>query len=219
MKLTNFQRTVLRYFGIKFASAAIRLLLITLRVKVINGDKISDLMNEKKSYISAFWHGSMMIGWFLNKGGNASALVSQSKDGDVLAATLKKWDYNVVRGSSSTGGSDALTAMVFLIRDGYSLAITPDGPRGPAYKMKPGAVVAAKKSSVPLYLAGIGIKNKFILKSWDHFEVPIPFSKVMVIYSNPIMIAENLNYEETNNKIIECEAALNKLQKDALDLC
>lgn len=219
MKLNNIQRTVLRYIGIKFASAAIRLLLITLRVKVINGDKISGLMMEKRSYISAFWHGSMMIGWFLNKGGNASALVSQSKDGDVLAATLKKWNYNVVRGSSSTGGSDALTAMVFLIRDGYSLAITPDGPRGPVYKMKPGAVVAAKKSAVPLFLVGIGIKNKFILKSWDHFEVPIPFSKVTVIYSNPILIDESLSYDETNNKIIECEASLNKLHRDALDLC
>ncbi len=160
-----------------------------------------------------------MIGWYLHRNGNMASLVSQSKDGDVLAAILKKWNYNVVRGSSSTGGGDALTAMIFLMRDDYSLAITPDGPRGPIYKMKAGAVISAKKSNAPLFLVGIGIKNKITLKSWDRFEVPIPFSKVVAIYSDPIFIDENLSYEETNQKILECEDLLNRLQKDALKTC
>lgn len=219
MKLSDSQRNVLRFIGIRFASFAIRLLIKTLRIKIVNSDAVTDLVREKKNFISAFWHGSMMIGWFLNRNGNAAALVSQSKDGDVLASVLKKWNYNVVRGSSSTGGNDALVTMVLLMRENYSLAITPDGPRGPILKMKAGAVVTAKKSNVPLFLVGIGIKNKFTLKSWDNFEVPKPFSKVVVIYSDPIFIDDKLNYEETNHKIIECEAALNKLQKDALDLC
>ncbi len=219
MKLSDSQKNVLRFIGIRFASFAIRLLIKTLRIKIVNSDAVTNLVREKKNFISAFWHGSMMIGWFLNRNGNAAALVSQSKDGDVLASVLKKWNYNVVRGSSSTGGSDALVTMVLLMRENYSLAITPDGPRGPFLRMKAGAVVTAKKSNVPLFLVGIGIKNKFTLKSWDNFEVPKPFSKVVVIYSDPIFIDDKLNYEETNQKIIECEVALNKLQKDALDLC
>lgn len=219
MKLSDSQRNVLRYIGIRFASAAIRFLLITLRIKVINGEAISNLAREKKNFVAAFWHGSMMIGWFLHRSGNAAALVSQSKDGDVLAAILEKWNYNVVRGSSSTGGSDALTAMIFLMREDYSLVITPDGPRGPICKMKAGAVITAKRSNVPFFLVGIGIKNKIILKSWDRFEVPKPFSKVVAIYSDPIFIDENLSYEETNHKILECEELLNKLQKDALKSC
>jgi lysophospholipid acyltransferase (LPLAT)-like uncharacterized protein len=68
-------------------------------------------------------------------------------------------------------------------------------------------------------LAGIGIKKKFVLKSWDRFEVPKPFSKVVAVYSEPIFIDQNLSYEETNQKIIECEELLNKLHKDALSLC
>jgi len=219
MKLTDSQKNVLRYIGIRFASVAIRLLIKTLRINIINGDSISNLVSEKKNFVAAFWHGSMMIGWFIHRNGNAAALVSQSKDGDVLAAILEKWNYNVVRGSSSTGGSDALTAMIFLMREDYSLIITPDGPRGPICKMKAGAVITAKRSNVPLFLVGIGIKNKIILKSWDRFEVPKPFSKVVVIYSDPIFIDEKLSYEETNHKILECEDLLNKLHKDALQLC
>ena len=219
MKLSDYQRNVLRYIGIRFASVAIRLLLSALRIKIVNGEAISNLVREKKNFVVAFWHGSMMIGWFLHRSGNAAALVSQSKDGDVLAAILEKWNYNVVRGSSSTGGSDALAAMIFLMREDYSLVITPDGPRGPICKMKAGAVITAKKSNVPLFLVGIGIKNKIILKSWDRFEVPKPFSKVVAIYSDPIIIDNDLSYEETNHKILECEELLNKLQKDALKSC
>lgn len=219
MKLSDSQKNVLRYIGIRFASVAIRLLIKTLRIKIVNGEAITNLVCEKKNFVAAFWHGSMMIGWFLNRNRNAAALVSQSKDGDVLASTLERWNYNVVRGSSSTGGSDALTAMIFLVREDFSLAITPDGPRGPIYKMKAGAVITAKKSNVPLFLVGVGIKNKFILKSWDRFEVPKPFSKVAAIYSDPIFIDEHLSYDETNNKIKECEDLLNKLQEDALRLC
>lgn len=219
MKLSGFQRDVLRYIGIRFASAAIRLLIKTLRIKIVNGGLVTNLIREKKNFVTAFWHGSMMIGWFINRNGNAAALVSQSKDGDVLASILGKWNYHVVRGSSSTGGADALATMISLMQKDYSLAITPDGPRGPICKMKAGAIITAKKSNVPLFLVGIGIKNKISLKSWDRFEVPKPFSKVLAIYSDPIFIAENLSYEETNQKIIECELLLNKLQRDALHLC
>ncbi|MBA4407353.1 hypothetical protein C0389_08770 [bacterium] len=219
MKLSDFQRNVLRYIGIRFASSAINFLLKTLRFTIINSDSIKSQIRENKNFVTAFWHGSMMIGWYLHRNGNMASLVSQSKDGDVLAAILKKWNYNVVRGSSSTGGGDALTAMIYLMRDDYSLAITPDGPRGPIYKMKAGAVISAKKSNAPLFLVGIGIKNKITLKSWDRFEVPIPFSKVVAIYSDPIFIDENLSYEETNQKILECEDLLNRLQKDALKTC
>lgn len=219
MKLSETQRNVLRYIGIKTASLAIRLLMKTLRIRVVNGEALAKAVNEKRNFVSAFWHGSMMIGWYIHRMKNVSALVSQSKDGDVLAAVLEKWNYHVVRGSSSVGGHEALAIMVELIQKNYSLAITPDGPRGPIHKMKAGAVVAAKKSSVPLFLAGIGIKNKIVLKSWDHFEVPKPFAKVVVVYSGPVLVDGNLSRDETSEKIIECENLLNKLQKDALELC
>jgi len=219
MKLSQFQRNVLRYIGIRCASFAVRILLKTLRIEIKNGDAIKKSVAEKKNFISAFWHGSMIIGWYIHRNENVAALVSQSKDGHVLAATLEKWNFHVVRGSSSTGGHDALYLMIDLIRENHSLTITPDGPRGPIYEMKAGAVVTAKKTNVPLFLVGIGIKRKAVLKSWDKFEIPAPFTKVTVIYSDPIWIEDSLSREETNKKIEECEALLNKLQKEALELC
>ncbi len=219
MKLNEFQKNIFRSIGTRFACFALNLLLKTLRIEIINGDSLSKLVAEKKNFVVAFWHGSMLIGWFIHRNENIAALVSRSKDGNVLAEILKKWNYHVVRGSSHIGGKEALEIMLQQTGKNRSLAITPDGPTGPIYQMKAGAVITAKKSLIPLYLVGIGVKKKIILKSWDQFNIPKPFSRAVVIYSDPISIDHNLSYEETNKKIIECEELLNKLQKEALELC
>jgi lysophospholipid acyltransferase (LPLAT)-like uncharacterized protein len=218
MKLNQRQKNILRYVGSKLAFFAVNLLFITLRIRIKNGDEISKMNSAGENYVVAFWHGSMGIGWYLHRK-NIAALVSQSKDGDLLANILEKWDYHVVRGSSSSGGKEALSIMVELISQKYSLALTPDGPKGPVKKMKAGAVVTAKRSNVPLFLVGIGINKKFVMKSWDSFELPKPFSKVIVVYSDPIMINKTFTPEEIFIKIEECENLLNKLQKEALGLC
>jgi lysophospholipid acyltransferase (LPLAT)-like uncharacterized protein len=134
----------------------------------------------------------------------------------VLTAILEKWNFHVVRGSSSKGGHEALDLMIHLTEENYHLAITPDGPTGPIFKMKPGAVITARRSQIPLLLVGIGMKSKWTLKSWDKFEIPKPFSAVTAIYSQPIMISAILTKEETSEVIDKCESELNNLQKEAL---
>ncbi len=140
---------------------------------------------------------------------------SKSKDGDLLARLLKHWDYNVVRGSSSEGGDVALGIMVDYAKNESSIAVTPDGPRGPARKLKAGAVITSKKSGLPLTLVGIGFQKKRKLKSWDNFEIPLPFSKAKVIYSEPITVRKDLSYEETSQIIADCELKLNEIQDEA----
>jgi len=219
MKLNQFQKKILNFLGLRLSNLAVNVLLKTIRLEIKNGDAVNKLFAEKKNFVAASWHGSMMIGWYLHRKKNFSALVSKSKDGDILANVLEKWNYKIIRGSSHIGGKKALELMLDLIKQKFSVAITPDGPTGPRHKMKAGAVVASKKSNVPLFLVGIGIRNKFVMKSWDSFEVPKPFSKVVVVYSDPISIDANLSYEETDQRIHECEALLNKLQKEALLFC
>ena len=109
--------------------------------------------------------------------------------------------------------------MVKQAQEGYSIAITPDGPTGPIYKMKPGAVITAKKAKIPLFLLGIANNKKRKLKSWDGFEIPKFFSSSVAVYSDPIYIDTNLGYDETSEKIEECEELLNKLQMKAEELC
>lgn len=105
-------------------------------------------------------------------------LVSASKDGAWLSAFFESAGLRVVRGSSSRGGREAAVALVDVLREGHDAGITPDGPRGPIYVCKPGAVVVARRAKVRVVLLGICYENAWRLRSWDKFGVPHPFSAV-----------------------------------------
>jgi hypothetical protein len=193
---------------------AVWLLCITLRVKKYNSSLFENYRKDNKQSVIAFWHGSMLVGWFLHRprnGGPVAALVSQSEDGEILSATLARWGYAMIRGSSHIGGKEAMQLMVDAITQGNSLCITPDGPTGPRHQMKMGAVRAAQRTHVPLFLVGIANGRKKILKSWDRFEIPLPFSKVSVWYSDPLMIPGNLQDESLDFFLTATQAQLVEL--------
>lgn len=215
MNLKEAWQNLLRILGHLFLANAVTLLCKSLRIRVVNEESVKKLKKEKKNYIVAFWHGTMLYPWYLHGSPCFAALTSKSKDGELLAKLLRHWHYEVIRGSSSSGGDVALEIMVDYATNNYSIAITPDGPRGPAHKLKAGAVVAAKKAGVPIVLAGVGYKKKKVLKNWDKFEIPYFFSNANVIYSDPVYIDKDLSYEETSEIIIECDIKLNELQKQA----
>lgn len=210
---------ILKSAGLKLLPAAIDVLCKSLRYEVVNSEPVNKLYAENNNFVLAFWHGKMIVPWFLHRNKNFGALVSLSKDGDILSAVLSKWKYNVVRGSSHKGGKESLNTMLELVRQNYSIAITPDGPTGPNEKMKAGAVVLAKKANIPLILVGVYINNKFILNSWDGFQIPKPFSKIIVKYSEPIFIDTNLSYEETSKIIKSEEVKLSALNNEVRSLC
>lgn len=215
MNTKQVKQNTLRFLGNLILKHSLDALCKTLRIKYKNKKVIDSLDKENQNFVLAFWHQTMLIAWFINRDKKFAALTSKSKDGDLLAKQLKHWKYEVVRGSSTKGGDVALAIMIDLAKNGYSVAITPDGPRGPANKFKAGAVITAKKSNVPLVLMGIGIKSKKRLNSWDKFQVPNPFSEVQIIFSDPIWIDHNLSFEETSNVIEKCEKQLNELQSEA----
>lgn len=215
MNTKQVKQNTLRFLGNLILTHSLDALCKSLKVSYKNKKVIDELRSNKKNYVLAFWHGTMLLPWFLHRNDGFAALTSKSKDGDLLAKQLKHWKYKVVRGSSSKGGDVALGIMVDHAKNGYSIAITPDGPRGPEHKFKAGAVITAKKSGVPVVLMGIGIKSKNKLKSWDKFQVPNPFTKVKVIYSDPIYVDGKFSYDETSAVIEECEKKLNELQLEA----
>ncbi|MEO8664950.1 MAG: lysophospholipid acyltransferase family protein, partial [Ignavibacteria bacterium] len=146
---------------------------------------------ENSNYIFIFWHSKMLIGWWLFRKRKSAALVSQSKDGEILNNILERWNYRIVRGSSSKGGKAALQELTALVKDGYSAVITPDGPRGPAKEIKNGALIISMESMVPIIPVRIVYSSKKILKkSWDRFEIPLPFSKCEVHFGS------EYNYEK-----------------------
>lgn len=212
------KQSLLRLLGNFFLKSAINLLCKSLKIEKVNQEVIDKLQQMNQNFVLAFWHSTMLLPWYVHRNQNFAALTSLSKDGDLLARQLKSWNYKVVRGSSSKGGDVALGIMVDLAKNKYSIAITPDGPRGPVRQFKAGAVVTAKKSAIPVVLAGVGFNKKRKLKSWDSFEVPKFFSRAKIVYSEPIFVNSELSYDETSEIIKKCEQMLNELQDSALNL-
>ncbi|PIW70586.1 MAG: hypothetical protein COW08_01030 [Ignavibacteriales bacterium CG12_big_fil_rev_8_21_14_0_65_30_8] len=215
MKVKKIEQAFLRKIGQHTLFQSVNLLCKSLRISYENKNIVEKLEKENKKFVLAFWHGCMLLPWYLQRNKNFAGLTSKSKDGDLLAKVLKLWNYQVVRGSSTEGGDIALGILLDFAKNGCSISITPDGPIGPYRKMKAGAVIAAKKSGLPLILVGVGYKSKKNLKSWDKFTIPKPFTKTKVIFSDPIIIKNDISYEETSKMIEKCDKLLNEIQTKA----
>lgn len=170
-------KSILKFLGLNVLPFMINMLFATLRMNINN--KPETLSNS----VFIFWHSKMLAGWRLFKDSNTAALVSQSSDGDVLSNLLVKWNYKVIRGSSSKGGKEALHKLIETVSSGLPAAVTPDGPRGPAEVIKNGVLVISLKCGIPLIPVRINYSHKIVLsKSWDKFEIPLPFSSCDVYF-------------------------------------
>lgn len=159
--------------------------------------------------IVLFWHGKMLPGWYIFRKHNPIGVVSPSKDGEILSYLLKSWNYSLLRGSSSTNSKLLLKEITEKAMD-HLIVMTPDGPKGPIYKMKAGAVVAAQRSGTPIILCGIHTNSyKLFYKSWDRFIFPYPFAKIRINLSGPKMIPADMDREGINSMIEELERELN----------
>ncbi len=165
-----------------------------------------------KPAIIAFWHGLMLPVWKYFSLFEPTAIVSPSKDGELLAQLLKKWNYKLIRGSSDKKSKETMNRLVDLAKNELVL-ITPDGPRGPTHKFKAGAVVSAMRANVALCLCTVQIKWKIIIrKSWDNFTFPLPFSTITLKISSPIFISQDTSRIEIDNLIKKAENLLNNNQ-------
>ena len=128
------------------------------------------------------WHNRLFLAAEIVRrfrgGRPAYAVVSASQDGAWLSAFFALVGLRTVRGSSSRLGREAATALVDTLRAGYDVGITPDGPRGPLYDLKPGGVIVARRTRAPILLIGCAFESAWRLRSWDRFYVPKPFSRV-----------------------------------------
>jgi lysophospholipid acyltransferase (LPLAT)-like uncharacterized protein len=159
--------------------------------------------------IVVFWHGSMLPVWKMFENKSPIAVVSQSKDGQLLSDLLEKWGFSLIRGSSSRGAKEVMLSIIKNAPNRYVL-MTPDGPKGPANELKPGAIVAAFRANVPIVFANVKIHSrKQFLKSWDKFQFPYPFSKCEVAFSDKILIPKDSSRDEINNIIQNIQSLMN----------
>lgn len=147
---------------------------------------------EKERFIYAFWHESLLAPVKIRA--RVRVLVSQSNDGELMTQVCRRLRIGVVRGSSTRGGAEGLLDM---IREGRSdhLAMTPDGPRGPRRRVKPGVVFVASHACLPIVPIGIGFRRAWRAGSWDRFAVPYPFSTITGVVGEPIVVPPQLDDE------------------------
>lgn len=171
----------------------------------------------EKQFILAFWHGTMYLPLFHLKGRNYALIGGKQSRviADIAANITRKWNYTVIRSSQQAPARHVLQEAKQLIHSGQSLLITPDGSSGPAHVMKPGAIMFAKATGVPLILAGVGCSKYRAMNTWDKFTLPKPFAKVKIIYSDPIYVKSSLTREEMKKTIKECQELLCELQRKA----
>jgi hypothetical protein len=161
-------------------AACMRLWAMTIRME-IPGDDLGVITDAGQPTIFVLWHNRLfMVAEIVRRFRvvrPVHALVSASKDGAWLAAYYSVAGLGAVRGSSSRLGREAATALVATLRDGNDIGITPDGPRGPIYEMKPGAVIVARRAQARVVLIGMDFESSLRLPSWDGFYLPRPFSR------------------------------------------
>lgn len=155
----------------------------TLRLKVSKVDQVRKAISGEPAVL-VLWHNRLFAVPLLIRHlwahRRISALVSASRDGGAFSKFLGFIGLSTVRGSSSRFGREAFTEMITALKAGSDIAITPDGPRGPVYKMKEGALLAARRARAPIVLVGIRYQKAWHLNSWDRFGIPKPFSTVEV---------------------------------------
>ena len=180
----------------------------TLRLKSI------DLVGRfKEQSVYALWHGEQILPLCLNSGRQIVAMCSMSKDGEIQAGVLRDFGFIAVRGSTSKRAERALIETIRYARKGHFVAFTVDGPKGPVYKVKSGLLLVSQKIGIRLIPISAIAKNSLtFVKSWDKFKVPLPFSRTVAVYGNPIKIDKQDNLEE---KALIVEKELNKLSEFA----
>jgi lysophospholipid acyltransferase (LPLAT)-like uncharacterized protein len=160
----------------------------TWRVRVINGDYVRDLRRARNPFIFALWHGHLLPLLWHHRGEGVLVLISEHRDGELVARTAESLGYGLIRGSTTRGAERALITLVRELQAGHEVAITPDGPRGPAATFASGALVAAQRSDSFILPVAASADRAWRLRSWDRFMIPKPFARVTVAYGAPAKV-------------------------------
>ncbi|MCP4266309.1 MAG: lysophospholipid acyltransferase family protein [Candidatus Brocadiaceae bacterium] len=198
------------------SSIFVRLLFCTLSVREIPDALSQKYKRQGKCMIYAFWHAHILVPTCVGRNLGAKVLVSQHRDGEYVAQTVRCLGNDVVRGSTTRGGARALLSMIKKVKEEkVSLAITPDGPRGPRFVVQAGVITLGQKTRYPIIPVMVHHSKCWELPSWDRFCVPKPFSKVVLIYGDPIMIPPKLEKFEVEVYRVLLEEAFVKLGNEA----
>jgi lysophospholipid acyltransferase (LPLAT)-like uncharacterized protein len=173
-------------WSIRVGTFVLKALAATWRIRVVGRTpQAVRAARGEPAVVLCLWHGQMLPILCAHRGQPCTVLVSEHRDGEIIARILAAFGFSAARGSTTRGGSRALLQLVQRVRDGDDIAITPDGPRGPRRTMAPGALLIAQRTGSPLVPLVAQASSAWRLRSWDAFEIPKPFARVTVLYDEP----------------------------------
>ncbi len=195
------------------AGWTMKLLAATLRLDIRDHCGIGDPAAAKPPVIYILWHNrffTVPAAWRrLCRGTRQSVtLTSASHDGDMVARAMAVFGLGAVRGSSSRRGVAALVGLKRALAAGTDVCLTPDGPRGPRYKLEPGVIKLAESSGAPIVPVHVRFSSAWRLKTWDRFVIPKPFSRVEVTFAEPIHLPKGMDPETFENERLRIESLL-----------
>lgn len=186
----------------------------TSRIKVLGEDEYRKAKQAKKPIIFLIWHGRLMLVPYFFRNRRITALVSPSRDGEIITQIGLGWRFRVIRGSASHSIVRAWVEMRQELRKGGELIIVPDGPRGPARRLKQGGLKLAQDTGALLIPWSFSAKRKRFLRSWDRFLLFYPFSRIVAIYGKPMTVSPVLDESEFETERKRIEQALSALDAE-----
>jgi lysophospholipid acyltransferase (LPLAT)-like uncharacterized protein len=191
---------------------AISLINRTVRWRSEGDEHLEAIYRSGRRAIFTFWHGRIFPATFYFRHRGIVVMTSMNLDGEAIAQCIQRLGYGVARGSSSRGGLRALAQLRRDIKNGKDAGFTIDGPRGPRYVAKQGPVLLAFKSGAAILCFHVSMKRKIQLRSWDEFQIPIPFTTAIVLMAPPIWVPQDANEEQLRKLHEEMQKVLDELR-------
>jgi lysophospholipid acyltransferase (LPLAT)-like uncharacterized protein len=190
----------------------------TWRFEVIAEEGVTPVRDGQKAgaEIYCFWHQCVLPCAFYYRGSGAVILISKSFDGELITRILRLFGFDAVRGSSSRGGGEGLLALARVIESGRTAIFTADGPRGPAYQTKMGPIKLANMTAAPIGAFHLEPERAWIMNSWDHFLVPMPFTRICVSWAQWTRVPSALPEEQFEPQRETLNAAIERARLRAL---
>lgn len=182
----------------------IRFICATLRWEVRGMEHLDSVFASNHRAIFTFWHVCIFSATWMWRRRGIVVMSSQSRDGEYIARFIKRFGYGTARGSSTRGGSRALAEMARCLNNRMDVAFTIDGPRGPAYKAKTGAITLARHSGQAILPFHIAVRRHIELPSWDRLQIPLPFTQALTLIGEPIYVER----DSSDEKLAEGQSAL-----------
>jgi len=212
-RFTLRQRIVLRLI-ITVGYWFIRLVGPTLRVCVSREEGAQETVGQRP-LIGSFWHSCIIPATYMCRNLGVRVMSSNSYDGEYMGRIIRKFGFVAVKGSSSRNAVRALLGLRRALQDGWAVAFTLDGPRGPRYKVKPGPVSLARSSGVPMTTFHMAVDKAWILNSWDRMIIPMPFSRVLMRFGKLIVVPPEASDEDLERYQQELQDSLDRVREFA----